>query len=75
MKHDRAVRGLTGSGVGASVGAGRTRVQGDVADADLQQRLRTQAHLPAEQHGFVVAWELRDRLATEQDWLPKSNRK
>jgi hypothetical protein len=75
MKQDRAVRGLTGSGVRESVGADRTRVQGDIADADLQQRVRTQAHLPAEQHGFIVAWELRDRLATEQVWLPRSNRK
>lgn len=75
MKHDRAVRGLTGSSVKESAGGGRTRGQGGIADADLQQRIRTQAYLPAEQHGFVVAWELSDRSAAEQDWVPMSNRK
>ena len=74
MKHAHAVRGLSGSGVRESVGAGHTRVSGVIADADLQQRIQTQACLPAEQHGFVVAWELSDSLAAEQDRSQQGNR-
>lgn len=74
MKHVHAVRGSSGSGVRQSASAGRNRVLSDIADAELQQRIRTQAHLPAEQHGFVVAWELRDRFAAEQDRSKKWNR-
>jgi len=66
MKRDHAVHSTYGSVVEFGVGAGRTRVDDDIADSDLQQRIRTQADLPAEQQGFVVAWELRDWSRAEE---------
>lgn len=47
---------------------------GEIADTDREQILRTQGSVCAQQHGFVVGWELRDWLAAEQDWFPKANR-
>ena len=71
MKQGHAVCSASNSGACKSASAGPAKAAGEIADAEPV--LGTQAHLRAEQHRFVVGWELRDWLAAEQDWFPKGS--
>lgn len=73
MKQVHAESNQSRSGAGKRVVAGFAEGSGGIGDE--ARMLRPQAPLRAQEHGFVVNWELQEWSAAEQDWFPKSSEK
>lgn len=71
MKQGHAESSPFRSGAGKPIVASFAEASGEIGDAELM--LSPQASLRAQEHGFVVHWELQEWLAAEQDWFPKGS--
>lgn len=71
MKHGHAVCNASTSGANKRVVAGVVEASAEIGGAEHIRR--PQARLRAQEHSFVVNWELQEWLAAEQDWFPKGS--
>lgn len=73
MKQGHAESNQSGSGAGKRVVARLAEASREIGDE--VRMLRPQALSRAQEHGFVVNWELQEWSAAEQDWFPKRGEK
>jgi hypothetical protein len=69
-----AVSSTSRSSVNEGISADLPQGSGDIADADVEQMIRTLAYLRAEERGFLPGRELDDWLAAEQEWFHDTKR-
>lgn len=69
MKQGHAECSASNSGAGRRVVAGFAKASGATGGVELIRRRQTP--LCAQEHSFVVNWELQEWSASEQDWFPK----